>query len=112
MIDNIPIGSDTKDAPWNQPDNEEREIEVAVSITLSKNFKIKVSDYEVINSGKDEDGNYYEDIDYSNCNLEEEVKNQIYLPYEASDYIDDSQKKRIKRDLANWNIDDFEVIID
>lgn len=40
-----PLGADTKDAPWNQVDNPEREIEVTVSVTLSKTVKIKVSDY-------------------------------------------------------------------
>lgn len=58
-------------APWNQVDNPEREIEVTVSVTLSKTVKIKVSDYEITDSGKDEDGEYFEDIDYSNCDLKD-----------------------------------------
>ena len=47
---NYPMGADTKDAPWNQVDNPEREIEVTVSVTLSKTVKIKVSDYEITDS--------------------------------------------------------------
>lgn len=96
-------------APWNQVDNPEREIEVTVSVTLSKTVKIKVSDYNIIDSGKDEDGEYYEDIDYSNCDLESAVKEQIYLPQEAYKYII-SGKKSAKDDLKGWCVDDFEVL--
>ena len=39
-----PMGADTSSAPWNQKDNPEMEIEVTVSVTLSKNFTIKVKD--------------------------------------------------------------------
>ena len=40
-----PMGADTSSAPWNQKDNPEMEIEVTVSVTLSKSFTIKVKDY-------------------------------------------------------------------
>lgn len=90
-----PCGTDTPDAPWNQEENPEREIEVTVSVTLSKTIKVKVSDYDVINSGKDEDGNYFEDIDYSNCDLKEAVTNQELLPQDK---------------CPDWDADDFEVI--
>lgn len=82
-------------APWNQIDNPERKIEVTVSVTLSKTVKIKVSDYEITDSGKDEDGEYFEDIDYSNCDLKKAVKEQIILPQDT---------------CKGWNVDDFEVI--
>ena len=39
-------------APWNQVDNPEREIEVTVSVTLSKTVKVRVSDYKITDSGK------------------------------------------------------------
>lgn len=105
-------------APWNQVDNPEREIEVTVSVTLSKTVKIKVSDYE-IDSGKDEDGNYFEEVDYSNCDLKEEVMKQVYLPQEAgeiiqkgfdSDEINCVKYLDIAEDLSGWNVDDFEAI--
>lgn len=94
---NYPIGSDNQSAPWNQVDNPKREIEVTASITLSKTFKVTVTDYEIIDSGKDEDENYFEDINYSNCDLKEAVENQIILP----------QAK-----FPDWNIDDYEVILE
>ena len=107
---NYPMGADTPDAPWNQVDNPEREIEVLVSITLSKTFKVKVSDYTIADSGKDEDGNYFEDIDYSGCDLEEAVERQIVLPQEAYKYITSSGNKSVKEELKGWDVDDFEVI--
>lgn len=99
-------------APWNQVDNPEREIEVTVSITLSKTVKIKVSDYKITDSGKDEDGEYFENIDYSNCDLKGAVEEQIVLPQKAWNYIAPKTKKDVKAisDLKDWNVDDFEVI--
>ena len=104
-------------APWNQVDNPEREIEVTVSITLSKTVKIKVSDYTITDSGKDEDGDYFEDIDYSDCDLKGAVEEQIYLPQEAGQLIEDFaigtvKAKNIVEDLSNWNVDEMEVIIE
>ena len=109
---NYPVGADTKDAPWNQVDNPEREIEVTVSVTLSKTVKIKVSDYQITDSGKDEDCEYFEDIDYSDCDLKGAVEEQIVLPQKAWDYIAPKSKKETQAifDLKGWNVDDFEVI--
>ena len=114
---NYPVGADTKDAPWNQDDNPEREIEVTVSVSLSKTVRIKVSDYEITDSGKDEDGKYFEDIDYSNCNLKGAVEEQVYLPQEAGQLIEDFaigtvKAKSIVEDLSGWNVDELEVVIE
>lgn len=110
---NYPMGADTKDAPWNQVDNPEREIEVTVSVTLSKTVKVRVSDYEITDSGKDEDGEYFEDIDYSNCDLKSAVEEQITLPQNAYKYIrGDHEDAAIIDDLSNWDVDDFEVLLD
>ena len=92
-------------APWNQEDIPEREVEVTVSVTLSKTLKIKVSDYTV-----DSEGN----VDYSDCNLREAVENQIILPQEAYKYVNPYtfNKHEIIEDLSNWDVDDFEVILE
>lgn len=110
-MDNYPIGADTPDAPWNQVENPEREVEVTISITLSKTVKIKVKDYEIVDSGRDEDGEYFEDIDYSNCDLKSAVEEQVFLPQDAGDLM---VKNNIKegRDLQNYIVDDFEVILE
>lgn len=109
---NYPMGADNADAPWNQADNPEREIEVLVSVTLSKTVKIKVSNYEIVDSGKDEDDEYFEDIDYSNCDLKSAVESQVVLPHKAWDYIAPKSKEETNAifDLKGWTVDDFEVI--
>lgn len=104
---NYPLGADNPDAPWNQEENPEREIEVTVSVTLSKTIKVKVSDYDIINSGKDEDGEYFEEVDYSNCDLKSAVEEQIALPQNAYIYV--KSKPEVHEDLSNWCVDDFEV---
>lgn len=109
-----PLGADTKDAPWNQTDNPEKEIEVMVSITLSKTLKIKVSDYTITDSGKDEDGEYFEDIDYSDCDLKSAVENQVYLPQDASAVLRNlytAKSEELADDFSGWEVDDFEVIL-
>lgn len=94
---NYPVGTDTPDAPWNQVDPPEKEIEVTVSVTLSKTIKVKVSDYEIVDSGKDEDGEYFEEVDYSNCDLKSVVENQYILPQDK---------------CSDWDVDDFEVVLE
>lgn len=110
---NYPAGTEfDPNAPWNQEDLPEKEIEVTISMTLSKTVKIKVKDYSII-SDMDEDGPY-EDIDYSCCNLKEAVKDQIALPCFAYRYIKPKTKEDVINylELKNWNIDDFEVILE
>lgn len=104
--------SEWNNAPWNQEDNPEKEIEVTVSVTLSKTVKVRVSNYEITDSGMDEDGEYFEDVDYSNCDLKGAVEEQIVLPQKAWDYIAPKAKREINAifDLRDWNVDDFEVV--
>lgn len=115
MSENCPIGSDYRsDAPWNEVEYGTREIDVTVSITLSKTFTIGVDDYKVISMGLDEDGNPDEDIDYSDCNVESEVVNQHWMPDQILNEIAKGnlnvETKAIKEDCKGWNIDEFEVI--
>ena len=104
--------SEWDNAPWNQVDSPEKEIEVTVSVTLSKTVRISVSDYEITDSGKDEDGEYFENIDYSNRDLKGAVEEQIVLPQKAWDYIAPKSRREVNAisDLKDWNVDDFEVV--
>lgn len=99
MSDNYPPGAANDPlAPYNQVDPEPIEIEVTVSITLSKTVKIYVDDYIQEAPEVDEDGHYHKgDIDFSECNLSKAVEEQITLPNEK---------------VEGWNIDDFEVIME
>lgn len=113
---NYPVGADNPNAPWNQEENPKREIEVTVSVTLSKTIKIKVSDYDIVDSGNDENDNYFEEVDYSNCDLKSAVQSQYALPQDAGKYVGNyayeaGYKSCPEADeLSDWNVDDFEVI--
>ena len=107
---NYPVGSDTKEAPWNEVEQSSEEIEVTVSITLSKTLKIKVKDYEIISEGVDEDGNPYRSVSFKDCNLKDAVLNQICLPQNAYKYI--LAHTPVYYNLKDWNVDDFEVILE
>ncbi len=108
---NYPVGAEfNPEAPWRQEENPEREIEVLISITMSKTTKVKVSDYSITDYGKDEDGNYFEDIDYSECDLKSAVESQIFLPSQYHKYIFEDAFPEIIADAENWIVDDFEVI--
>lgn len=112
MYDNYPPGAaNDPNAPYNQVDPEEMEIEVTVSITLSKTVKIAVTDYEYFEGERDEDGcSIPPSYDYSNCNLKEAVEQQVYLPHEAFKHL--AVGHRATEDLKGWEVDDFEVILE
>ncbi len=115
MNNNLPTGAaNDLAAPYNQIENPIREIEVLISITMSKTIKVLVSDYQITDCGKDEDGNYFEDIDYSECDLEGAVKCQIphINPYWKYQGINMNNEERIDRDLEDYHIDEFEVILE
>lgn len=96
-------------APYNEVETPEKEIEVCVSIILSKTVKVKVSDYTV-ESGTDEEGEHFEDIDYSDCDLKKAVKEQITLPQNVYKHM--LPQTKLYEDLKGWNVDDFEVILE
>ena len=80
-MSNYPLGAEHDPrAPYNQRENEDIEIDVEVTLTLKKTAKILTSDYDITDYGKDKDGEYFEEIDYSNCDLVKEVKEQVELP--------------------------------
>ena len=82
---NYPLMSDSEydNAPFNQPSEQIEEVEVTISITLSKSVKIKMD------VRKKERGYY------SNYDLQETAKEQLDL----SDI-----------NIKEWNIDNFEIV--
>lgn len=110
-------------APWNQVDLPEKEIEVTVSVTLSKTVKITVDDYEA-EVDADEDGMYLS-YDFSNCNLHKAVEEQVVLPQNLAEYTERmfnhdlnlkaaGMPKYFKdaiRDCKDWCVDDYEVTL-
>lgn len=76
----------TIDPPYEEPDNTPIKVEVTVSVTLSKTVEIEVDDYT-----------YDEDYDFTDCDLKEAAKNQVKLPQDV---------------FKDWNVDDFEVVLE
>ena len=61
--------------------------------------------------------NYY----FTDCDLKSAVKEQIYLPNEIGEILRDRDRyphlyakvfKKLTKDALDWNVDDFEVILD
>lgn len=73
-------------APWSEKEYPPKDVEVTVSITVSRTMKVPVTDYTI-----DEEGG----IDFSNCDLNKA--------------IEDSGKLL---NFKNWCIDDFEINLD
>lgn len=117
-----PIGTDTSEAPWNRESLPEKEIEVTISITLSKTLKILVDDYSVEEA--DDKGNKYLSYDYSDCDLYKAVEEQMVLPQNLAEFTEkmfdhDLDLKAAKmpmylkdaiKDCKEWCVDDFKVI--
>lgn len=116
---NYPIMSTVEEstAPWNEV---EREVEVLVSVTLSKKVKVNIpSISESVNC--DEDGNpYINESDISDLELEDAVMNQVFMPQELSEnlknYLNRHKYKinpncmKILNDGSNWDVDEFTVM--
>lgn len=119
---NYPPGSDTPDAPWNEIEYPDKEIEVTVSITLSKTVKINVNDY-IIETDQDEDGKY-DYYDFTECDLKGALEAQVTLPQNLAEFTErifnyDLNLKSVDmpkylkdaiNDCKDWNIDDYEII--
>ena len=90
-----PMGADTPNAPWNKIDPEPKKIKVTVSITLSKTVEVEVTDYTA-EEDYDEDGYNGINYNYSECDLEQAVRDQVTLPNSVGEFND-------------WVEDDFAV---
>ena len=105
---NYPIGAEyDPKAPWNEGIIPEEEVEVLVTVVMSKTVKVKVSDYERI-PVIDEDGNRFEDYDFSKCDLKLAVHRQVCTPDKAVAIL---KKSMYSDDLDNWSVDCFEATL-
>lgn len=102
---NYPAGADVPWAPWNEPPIEDIDVEVTVSLTISKTLKIHIPGM----NGKP--------FPITDSELKDAVINQKWLPHEISNIGDliikpSPEQKSIIEDLENWNEDDFEVVLE
>ncbi len=107
-----PLGAaNDSNAPYNEVENPEVELSVLVSVTLSKVVKVKVKDYDIVDEGQDEDGNYFCDMDFTDTNLLAAVEEQVVLPQDASLYVDVGSDLKAANDLSGWNVDEIECVL-
>ena len=126
---NYPLMSQSEwdNAPWNQSDPEEQEIEVTVSQTLSKSTTVTTSDY--IPGGYfpetewDIDGYHtitcHEPDDTSDTDWKKAYNNEHYTPLgliqevkemlEKNTPIPETRRKHLIDECMNWIEDDLEV---
>lgn len=109
-------------APYNQVDLPEKEIEVIISVTLSKTVKVMVNDYEV-EEDADEDGRCLS-YDFSECDLNKAVEDQVVLPQNLAEFTErmfnhdlnlkaagmPRYLKEAIEDCKGWTVDEMEVI--
>lgn len=109
-------------APYNQVDLPEKEIEVTISVTLSKTVKVMVNDYEV-EEDTDEDGRHLS-YDFSECDLNKAVEDQVVLPQNLAEFTErmfnhdlnlkaagmPRYLKEAIEDCKGWTVDEMEVI--
>ena len=72
-------------APWSEKEYPPKDVEVTVSITVSRTMKVPVTDYIIDDEG----------IDFSKCDLNKAVEDSGHL-----------------LNFKDWHVDDFEVILD
>ncbi len=101
-----------------------REIEVTISVTLSKTVKIKVDDYTV-GEEADENGKYL-NYDFSKCDLAQAIEDQVVLPQNLAEFTERifnydlnlkaaGMPKYLKdaiADCKSWSLDDYEFIVE
>lgn len=109
-------------APYNQVGLPEREIEVTISVTLSKTVKVMVDDYTV-EEDADEDGRYTS-YNFSECDLNKAVEEQVVLPQNLAEFTERMFNHDLKlkaagmprylkeaiEDCKGWTVDEMEVI--
>ena len=101
----FPVDSDYQDAP--QHDKLELKpikTKVTVSVTLSKDIEIELTDYN-INVINQKEGIYEPNI--TQGDLERAVLSQKVLPQDAYNYTTGDTREG----LSDWSVDDFQVII-
>lgn len=112
---NYPVGSDNSEAPWNNTEPKEEEVEVTVSLTISKTIKIKSNNYTE-HFDVDEEGHHYSYIEWNN--LKRDIEDKVTLPHELAgvigedDTIVNSNLRKSIEDCKDWVVDDFEVVLE
>lgn len=84
-------------------------IDVTVCISMSKVFKVPVSDY-LAEPSYDDEGNPFISYDVNEDLVKQSVSDNIVLPCDAWIYIDKNSKAKL--DMKGWTVDDFYCVTD
>lgn len=112
------------ESPCIQEELPGREVEVTVSVTLSKTVRVMVDDYTV-DVDQDENGKHVV-YDFSNCNLHKAVVDQVTLPQNLAGCVEkifeydadlraSGMPKYLKdaiKDCRDWSVDDYEIVLE
>ena len=127
------MSDNTPGAPWNEHENEERDVEVLISSSLSKETVVSTTDYEVEewdDYDDDDEGGYIHyggtEYHYDNCDFKKEYSEQHLTPLELinefsafltkymPDPVVDMKKYRkfqhLLKECEGWIEDETEVI--
>lgn len=119
-----PVERGTSNISWYREELPKKEIEVTVSVTISKTVKIAIDDYKV-EEIIDENGRYLS-YDYSDCNLIKAVEEQLVLPQNLAEFTEkmftqdlDLKAAKMPRylkeavaDCKDWIVDDMACILE
>lgn len=103
---------DDKNAPYNEVEHSDEELEIFVSVVISKTIKVKVSDYTIVDAGIDENRIPYVIKDYSTCDIKEAVRNKLGVKdFNLTNFeLVGSNPDNIE-DTKNWRLDDIDEVI-
>lgn len=110
---NYPLMSQSEwdNAPWNQRDPEPVEVEVQVTLVLTKIVKVPVTDYIVEPGGIDEDGVPMSQLYvFDDCDFHQAVADNMTLPHQLADLIEHREfTKYDVEDCKDWELEEMEV---
>lgn len=111
MCNYPPGAANDSSAPYNQKEKESMPLDITISITLSKTFRVETNDYEDIELS---DGS--KSVSFDNCDVQSLAEN-IETPFDIASivkntvlkYGSNSEIKALK-EADGWSLDEYEVI--
>lgn len=91
-----PMGADNPSAPWNQVDPPEREFDIYISQSLSKDTTASTDQYTIISSGRGEDGYPEEEIETSDVDWTEAYNQEHYTPLQLIEKFKEFLEARLR----------------
>lgn len=110
-IEDYPMGADDSSAPWNEKTMHPVNVDVVVTITLSKMVTIRTNRYTRTHIGNDEDGS--PEYDYEFNELASDVLENVSLPNDFAKVLEEEgialsgRAARVAADCKGWELEDI-----